>query len=324
MKRKIYNVLMITVACLTLGGCGSNDSEEVVNPIFEPTTETNATNSVEQKTENQNTADTAAAPSNDGSVSICDETTEFDYSKDYTEEIKVAVERAVASASSLDDEFKKIGEIEDHIDSRRNADENQLEMNVVSFYKFQVWDAELNNLWNRFSGTVDAQTKERVLADQRNWNAMKEEAALEALGPQDEGGSIYPLLYNSFMEDSTKVRCYFLAKEIAAASGASFTMPAKSITGSYIDNEGTDSVYSSLSITEGWESGYNAKASLYRIGEIEGSVEGSDGTLSFTSYDDNIKGIIHYGWDGATFEVTEVNGDAVIGVGEKFEFPLVF
>lgn len=322
MKRKLYSALMITAACFTLAGCVGTNSDEAESSIFEPQPESGNVQETEQKTEEQN-SDVVTTPADDGRVSICDETTELDYSKDYTEEIKVAVERAVASAASFDDEFNKIGEIHEHITARRSDDQSQAEMNMASAIYLQVWDVELNNLWDRFSATVDDQTKERVLADQRNWNAMKEEAALEALGPQDEGGSIYPVLYNGFMEESTKVRCYFLAKEIAAAKGDTFTMPAKAISGSYIDNQGTDSVYSSLSITEGWESGYNTKVSLYRIGELEGSAEGSDGTLTFTSYDETVKGIIHYGWDGATFEVTEAS-DAVVAVGDVFEFPLVF
>ena len=333
MKRKIYYALMATVASLALAGCTGSTTEESGSSIFEQTGSNNSNentqNTTEQNTDNQSSdnqnANTSPASTNDGRTSICDETTEFDYSQDYTEEITVAVERAVASATSFDDEFKKMDEIHEHITSRRGDSENQAEMNVASFYYFQVWDAELNNLWNRFSETVDEQTKERVLADQRNWNAMKEEAALEALGPQDEGGSIYPLLYNSFMEESTKVRCYFLAKEIAAANGSSFTMPKKAITGSYIDNQGTDSVYSSLSVTESWESGYIAKVSLYRVGELEGTAEeAGDGTLTFTSYDEIVKGTIHYGWDGATFEVTEVMGDSSLSAGDTFEFPLVF
>ncbi len=325
MKRKIYSALVVAAACMTLAGCAEKTSEEVTNPIFEPQTEMSESKDGAQNAENNDVTEVTAAPAEDGRISICDETTELDYTQDYTEEIKVAVERAVASATSFDDEFKKMSEIQDHINSRRSDDQTQVEMNMASFYFFKVWDAELNNLWNRFSETVDAQTKERVLADQRNWNAMKEDAALAALGPQDEGGSIYPLLYNSYMEESTKARCYFLAKEIAAARGDSFTMPSKPITGSYIDNEGTDSIYSSLSIVEGWESGYNAKVSLYRIGEIEGAADkAGDGTLSFASYDDTVKGTISYGWDGATFKVTEASDDAIVSVGDEYVFPLVF
>ena len=102
-------------------------------------------------------------------------------------------------------------------------------MNMASGYYFKVWDDELNNLWKRFTGQADDQTKERVLADQRNWNALKEEAALEALGPREEGGSIYPVLYNDFMENSTKTRCYVIAKELSAINGSSLLCPRKTL-----------------------------------------------------------------------------------------------
>ena len=64
---------------------------------------------------------------------------------------------------------------------------------------------------------------------------------------------------------------------------------------------------------------------MYRIGELNGSVEksGTD-SLSFVSEDDVVKGTITYGWDGATFEVTDVNGDAIVSVGEVYEFSFVF
>ncbi len=336
MKKLLLCGLSITAAAMVLTGCSGNTKEEEQSSIFEAQpgieaggtenqnaadnneTDTNAQNENAESTENAETAQVSG-------VSICDETSELDFNNDYIDEIKVAVDRAVAEASSLNDEFTKIGQIEDHIFSRMPEDAKQVEMNMVANYRFQVWDTELNSLWDRFSKTVDESTKERVLSDQRNWNAMKEDAALEALGPQEEGGSIYPTLYSSFMEDSTKARCYFIAKEIAAAKGDSFSMPAKSIFGAYIDSQGTDSIYSQLSVTESWESGYIAKISIYRLGELEGSAdEAGDGSLSFVSYDDSVKGTITYSWDGATFEVTEVNGDAIVGVGETFEFPLVF
>ena len=127
------------------------------------------------------------------------------------------------------------------------------------------------------------------------------------------------------MEESTKSRCYLLAKEIAAAKGESFTMPERAISGSYVDDQGTGEMYSCLSITEGWESGYVAKIGIYRAGELNGSVEVAEpGVLAFTSDDESVKGKISYGWDGAVFEVTEVSGSSFVSVGDKCNFPLVF
>ena len=183
MKRKIYCALVLATACLTMAGCGKDSSEGTLDPGFESLTETVASKegeqtsqeqtNTEQPTDTQNTTETAEAPANDGRVSILDETTELDYNKDYDEEIKVAVERAVASATSFEDEFNQMGLIQDHITQRRSQDQSQAEMNMASYFYFQVWDAELNNLWDRFSQAVDENTKARLLEEQRAWNALK-------------------------------------------------------------------------------------------------------------------------------------------------------
>ncbi|WP_022769929.1 lysozyme inhibitor LprI family protein [Butyrivibrio sp. NC2007] len=338
MKKLITYGFAIATAAMVLTGCAGSTNNEDNSSIFEAQQNKNAPEAAGDNAVNnagtgetvtdvsEQTGDSYAAPAEQTyGLSICDETSELDYSYDYDSEIKFAVQNAIVESSSYEEEFKKIDAIREHITSRRKDSENQVEMNMVASYFFKVWDDELNDLWGRFSDGVDEQTKEKVLANQRNWNSMKESAVLEALGPAEEGGSIYPVLYYDLLENSTKTRCYFIAKEFAAFKGVDYTMPAKEVTGMYIDNQGTGEIYGSLYISEGWESGYNCKISIYRIGELEGSVEeAGDGKLSFVSYDDNVKGTITYGWDGAAFEVTEVNGDAIVSVGDVYEFPFVF
>ncbi len=350
MKRlKLYSFI-IGAAALTLAGCSSAANEESAQ-LFEKQTETETATGTEEQVSNESQAEPATetqetvetepfdevegnaettteadtSASSNGEVSICDETTELDYSKDYTDEIKVAVERAVASASSLEDEFAKMDEIHECITARRSQDQTQAEMSMASYFYYQVWDAELNNLWSRVSEAVDADTKDRLLKAQRNWIAMKDEATVMALGPREEGGSIYPMLVNEFIEDSTKNRCYLLAKELAAVTGDSYEMPKKDLRGMYLDNQGTDSICSSISIMEGWESGYTAKISLYRIGELDGTVtEDGDGKLAFVSDDESVKGTILYGWDGASLEITQADGASIVATGDKFEFPVTY
>ena len=338
MKKLITYGFAIATAAMVLTGCAGSTNNEDNSSIFEAQQNKNAPEAAGDNAVNnagtgetvtdvsEQTGDSYAAPAEQTyGLSICDETSELDYSYDYDSEIKFAVQNAIVESSSYEEEFKKIDAIREHITSRRKDSENQVEMNMVASYFFKVWDDELNDLWGRFSYGVDEQTKEKVLADQRNWNSMKESAVLEALGPAEEGGSIYPVLYYDLLENSTKTRCYFIAKEFAAFKGLGFVMPAKGVTGLYIDNQGTGEIYGSLYVSEGWESGYDCKVSIYRIGELEGSVEeAGDGKLSFVSYDDNVKGTITYGWDGATFEVTEVNGDSIVSVGDVYEFPFVF
>ena len=198
---------------------------------------------------------------------------------------------------------------------------------VASLWLYVIWDTELNNLWRRFSSLANQDTKEMVLEEQRNWIAMKEEVTLMSLGSQEENGSMYPMLVNSLWEEKTKNRAYFIANELAQIEGESFAMPEASTKyGLFVDNQGTDAVYSSLITQQSWEGEDEAIISVYRLGGIEGSfIDNGNGNLDFTSDDGSIKGTIQInGWNGATFEVTETIGAVPFSVGEKFEFPFAF
>jgi len=98
------------------------------------------------------------------------------------------------------------------------------------------------------------------------------------------------------------------------------------LNGLFVDNQGTDAVYSSLITQQSWEGEDEAIISVYRLGEIEGSfIDNGNGNLDFTSDDGSIKGTIQInGWNGATFEVTETIGAVPFSVGEKFEFSFAF
>ena len=118
--------------------------------------------------------------------------------------------------------------------------ETQGEMNASSRWFYVIWDTELNNLWSRFMNLADQKTKESVLAEQRNWVAMKEEATLLSIGSSEENGSIYPLLQNSFLEEITKNRACVLASKLAGIKGEDFMLPDRSNKyGLFVDNQGT-------------------------------------------------------------------------------------
>ena len=156
---------------------------------------------------------------------------------------------------------------------------------------------------------------------------MKEEVTITAIGTREEGGSIYPLLENTFLEEITKNRVYILADELAKIRNESFVMPERSdYYGVYVDNQGSNSVYSSLLIHQDMEGNDEAVISVYRIGEVVGNfMDNGNGELAFTSYDENVKGIITVNeWDGASFKVTDASEDGILMVKEVFEFPFGF
>ena len=174
------------------------------------------------------------------------------------------------------------------------------------------------------SSSADRQTKEKLLAEQRNWIDLKEEVTLLNIGSREENGSMYPLLQDSYLEEITKNRAYVLARELAKIKGEDFAMPEVSAKyGTFVDNQGTGDIYSSLITRQNWEGTDEAVISIYRQGEMEGSfVDHGNGELSFTSEDRSVKGMIKIdGWNGASFKVTETYGESPFSAGEEFEFP---
>ena len=262
-----------------------------------------------------------------GLAEKADASGEVDFTHDYSEEIKADIEDVVSKSESLQKELEQINTIIQKFTPLAEKAETQGEMNASSRWFYVIWDTELNNLWSRFMNLADQKTKESVLAEQRNWVAMKEEATLLSIGSSEENGSIYPLLQNSFLEEITKNRACVLASKLAGIKGEDFMLPDRSNKyGLFVDNQGTGNVYSALVTREGLNGENEAVISVYRIGETRGTfTDHGNGELAFASDDGNVRGIIHIdGWKGASFHVTEVTGNSAFTVGEELEFPFAF
>ena len=304
------NILIIATITILLAGCSSKIAD---------TTTTQINNDVNLETSESTLGSTENTTTNSDTTSK-----EYDYYNDYDKEIGTEVNIVVEATTSLQDELnkvKKIAEIYSEASSKAN---NQNEINSSSIWTYTVWDKELNNLWKRISNDADKNTKKLLLDSQRNWIAMKESIVLENIGSKEDSGSIYPLQKNNLLSDITCNRCYILARELAKIKNENFTMPERSLYGTYVDNQGTNSIYSSLITRKNIENDNEAKISIYRLGQTEGTfTNNNDGTLSYTSYEENIKGIIKLdGWNKATFEVTE-SKDSPFNVGESFTFDFV-
>lgn len=333
MKRRMI-VCMAVLGLLGMTGCGKTGQEIMESENVQVQTESDTTKSPESEMPDSSDSvsdtivgeqsDSAGRENNDMEW---DDKLEMDFTYDYSEDIKADVDRVVSGSASLQEELENIGKVIQKYTPLAEAAQTQGEMNVSSRWFFVIWDTELNNLWNRFSNFADQQTKEKVLAEQRNWIDMKEEVTLMNIGSSEENGSIYPLLVNSFLEEITRNRAYILANELAKVKGESFVMPDKSAKyGLFVDNQGTGSVYSFLIARPGQSGDDEAIISVYRLGEIEGTfVDNGNGELAFLSDDESVKGMIKInGWDGASFTVTETSGESVFSVGEEVRFPFAF
>ena len=321
MKKKITIVVCTLFMVFSLGACGKTKENEAVITQQESGMQIGH---IDEEMISEESLTFNIDEEND--IALKD-TIEIDFTYDYTEDIKADVASVVSNASSLQEELENINTITQKYTLLAESALTQGEMNVASQWLYVIWDTELNNLWSRFSSLAVQDTKEKVLEEQRNWIAMKEEVTLILLGSQEENGSMYPMLVNSLWEEKTKNRAYFIANKLAQIKGETFAMPEVSTKyGLFVDNQGTGAVCSSLLTQQSWEGEDEAIISVYRLCEIEGRfIDNGNGNLDFTSDDGSIKGTIQInGWDGATFEVTETIGAVPVSVGDKFEFPCAF
>lgn len=344
--KKSTTIFLVTCLMFSLAACSSGGNREqpsqaqkatkAQEPTLPESNETEkGTSAREEQTEEVPSENSAAENSpakaeqeTNNEIELNDEL-EVDFTYDYSEDIKADIDYVVSSSTSLQKELENVETVIQKYNLLAVEAQSQGEMNVSSKWFYVIWDTELNNLWSRFSNSADQQTKENILADQRNWIDMKEAAVFESIGSSEENGSIYPLLVNSFLEEITRNRAYVLANELAKIKGEPFIMPEKSAKyGLFVDNQGTGSIYSSLITRPGVSGDDEAVISIHRLGEIEGIfVDNGNGELSFTSNDADtriVKGIIKInGWNGASFTVTEAP-EGFISVGEEFDFPFAF
>lgn len=87
----------------------------------------------------------------------------------------------------------------------------------------------------------------------------------------------------------------------------------------YVDRQGTDEVYSSLSIAQS-DNGYVVEMEIYRLGYFSGTAVEADGMLVYTDDLTDMKGTIRYDSDRAVFEVTESSSD-LAEAGTTWVFP---
>ena len=327
MKKRIYLITLLVAAALCTG-CGEEKAENN-SSIAESYTRNAESNAVEG--DNTPSEEPTASKSDTSNDDVWNDKLEnsdsFDFTYDYSEQIKADVDYMVSTSSSLQEELENIDKIIEKYNPLAEAAQTQVEMNIASGWFYTIWDTELNSLWSRFTNTADEQTKDTVLTEQRNWISMKEEVILLSIGTRDENGSMYPLLQNSLLEDITKNRSYLIAKKLADLNGEAFVLPESSSKyGLFVDNEGTGDVYSSLITRQSFNGNEEAVISIYRQGEITGTfTDNGDGELSFISDDESIKGIIQInGWDGASFRITESADGSPFTTGEVFLFPIAF
>ena len=148
-----------------------------------------------------------------------------------------------------------------------------------------------------------------------------------------EDGMIHAQL-TSDLEQSTQLWDFRIAAENGVAElemdyqdmtiygvyGDHEEIPAMGVSSKvYVDRQGTDTIYSSLSITQN-DNDYVIEMDIYRLGHFRGTAVKNQGNLSFTDDRLELQGIIRCGKNQAVFEVTGSSSD-LVEVGETWGFP---
>lgn len=165
-----------------------------------------------------------------------------------------------SETESIQDEIAKV-EVKSH--EYENADwgsMGQQEMNQLTAQWYQLWDDELNSLWSRLSDELDAETKAKVLDEQRAWIKRKEEN-VKGAGAAAYGGSLQSQLENSTAEEMTRARAYILAGYLADVRNESFTIPAEIQESIDMADPSLNDVLQNLK-----DSGYLMKSAVHVLG----------------------------------------------------------
>ena len=113
-------------------------------------------------------------------------------------EVQKVLEDAESEASALQQKLQE------------DASLTQNDMNILSYEIYQVWDDVLNELWEQLKSTLDQETMDSLLEEQRAWIKDKEEEVKKAT-EAFSGGSIAPLVANQRAAELTRTRVYELA-----------------------------------------------------------------------------------------------------------------
>ena len=113
---------------------------------------------------------------------------------------------------SIDEYMKDVNKQSDIIKYSLIHDElTQLDMNLKSQELYDLWDETLNYLWGELKNNLSEEDFSKLLDEQREWIAKKENV-LNEVGKEFEDGSIYSLIVNEEAARLTEERSNELYK----------------------------------------------------------------------------------------------------------------
>ena len=124
---------------------------------------------------------------------------------------------------SIQTEIEKVEQMSQEHCNIDSSSMGQQQMNQHSAQWYRLWDDELNSLWSRLSEELDAETKAKLLEEQRAWIKRKE-GNVTAAGLGALGGTLQPLLESEAAGEMTRARVYVLAGYLAEVRKEAFAI----------------------------------------------------------------------------------------------------
>lgn len=166
---------------------------------------------------------TEKVSSSDATKDVTEEISILDISENETEQISTSdtTENTGDETGSSDPEIsnaydtmkKELESVEETAknlnDKIQTEEMTQLELNETTEKLYQIWDDELNRVWNCLKSNLDEERMEQITAEEREWISYKESEISNA-GADYEGGSMQAMIENGKGAELTKARVYEL------------------------------------------------------------------------------------------------------------------
>jgi len=88
----------------------------------------------------------------------------------------------------------------------------QAQMNTCAMRDFNTADGELNRIYKKLIASLKPEGKKSLRAEQRAWLKQRDPKCKMEANSEAEGGSMWPMVYNSCREQLTKARILQLRK----------------------------------------------------------------------------------------------------------------
>ena len=229
-----------------------------------------------------------------------------------------------AEGTSIQDEIARVEEQSFEIENADWGSMGQQQMNQLSAQWYQLWDDELNSLWSRLSKELDAETKAKVLDEQRAWIKQKE-GNVTAAGLQALGGSLQPLLENTTAKNMTRARVYILAGYLADVRNEDFTISTEVQDSIDVENPSLDDVFAKIEGQWIFDENRGACVGIERTETCDYGVEGSNWTVWVTGGDlISDLDVLGYTDSNILFKVEQDGHDAFYEISLTIPDELVF